>query len=78
LIDYLLSTNPGFIVLENYFQQKNEQNFHLPVVALPPPPKEIFLPEDPLIEFKNVSVQYGDSKILNGINWRKITGIFGS
>lgn len=135
LIDYLLSTKPGFIVLENafdmldvesqanlvermtslskeitilqivkrkdyllpfienaigvkneeavfsgsledYLQQKNEKNFHLPVVMLPPPPKEIFLPEDPLIEFKNVSVQYGESKILNGINWRINNGDF--
>lgn len=135
LIDYLLSTKPGFIVLENafdmldaesqaklvermsrlsneisilqilkrkdyllpfiknaisvknqeavfsgsledYFQQNDGQNYHLPVTALPPPPKEISLRADPLIEFKNVSVQYGDARILNGINWRINNGDF--
>ena len=38
--------------------------------TIPPPPEKITILENPLLEFKNVTVSYGDTPILNSIHWK--------
>jgi molybdate transport system ATP-binding protein len=62
--------------IQEHFQKYNKNNFLKQIESLPPAANKLELPDNPLIEFKNVSVQYGDKQILNRINWEITNGDF--
>lgn len=62
--------------VSEYFRINIETERTAEIEYLPPPPFEIESPANPLVEFKNVSVKYGDRTIVNNINWRINNGDF--
>lgn len=62
--------------VSEYFRINIETERIAEIEYLPPPPFEIESPANPLVEFKNVSVKYGDRTIVNNINWRINKGDF--
>lgn len=62
--------------VDEYRTQFNvNQTFKL-AKSLPPPMERLPVLENPLVEFKNISVKYGEQKILDNINWTINNGDF--
>ncbi|MDX1284209.1 MAG: ATP-binding cassette domain-containing protein [Draconibacterium sp.] len=55
--------------VEEYLNQFRTDYFFAFEGALPPPISKEFLVENPLVQFKNVSVEYGDKPVVKNISW---------
>lgn len=65
-----------FSITENITPSYNEFDSAFNTVRIPPSITTFSNLESPLIDFKNVSISYGDKKILNNINWTVKKGDF--
>ncbi len=62
--------------VKEYFHQFETNNHIEPDHSIPPGPDHKVLFQPPFIEFRNVSVKYGDKIVLNNINWKIDQGDF--
>ncbi len=69
-------TYDTFTVIQDLGFDKLTKKESFSNVSIPNPLETIPSLNDPLIQFKNVSISYGDKKILNNINWTIIKGDF--
>jgi molybdate transport system ATP-binding protein len=65
-----------FTVIQDLDFEKQIKKHAFNKVSIPQPLEKPASLNNPLIQFKNVSISYGDKKILNKINWTIIKGDF--
>jgi molybdate transport system ATP-binding protein len=69
-------TYDTFTVIQDSAFEKQTKKHAFSKVSIPQPLETIANLNNPLIQFKNVSISYGDKKILNNINWTISNGDF--